>query len=78
MARAITYPRLFRLLVAASILGGLVAWQVGRFAAQAAPVAPPAEATEEPMALKALQTEVARLKSIAPSALAEIESSHRR
>ncbi len=78
MARAITFPRLFLLLVAASIQGGLVAWQVDHFAAQAAPAAPPAEAAEEPMDLKALETEVARLKSIAPSALAEIGNSHRR
>ena len=63
MARAITYPRLFLLLVAASILGGLVAWQVGRFTVQTAPAAPPAEAAEEPMDLKALQTEVAASKA---------------
>lgn len=68
MPRAITYPRLFLMLVCAALVGGLVAWQMSRGAPQAAPVAVQAEPAKTTPDLAALDAEVTRLKGVAPSA----------
>ena len=76
-----TYPRLFVLLLCASIVGGLVSWQltsrisaVAPAAAPAAPAAAPgapegtAKPETGPMDPAALTAEVTRLRGVAPSA----------
>ena len=74
-----TYPRLFVLLLSASIVGGLVSWQltsrisaVTPAAAPAAPAAAPSAAKDAapggPMDPAALTAEVTRLRGVAPSA----------
>ena len=74
-----TYPRLFVLLLSAGIVGGLIARQLPArtpAAATAAPAAAPAAAeggaagaaNGVPMDAKAMETELVRLKGVAPSA----------
>jgi hypothetical protein len=73
-----TYPRLFALLLSASLIGGLVSWQLThRLSAAPPPVAraaeaPPAAARpvsdKGPMDPEALTAEVTRLRGVAPSA----------
>ena len=65
MTRPMTYPRLFLLLACAVILGGLTVSQLNRWAAPAAAVTESEEAAPD---LEALETEVTRLKGVAPSA----------
>ena len=74
-----TYPRLFVLLLCASIVGGLVSWQLTSrlsagtpAAAPGAPAAAPSAAKDAapggPMDPAALTAEVTRLRGVAPSA----------
>ena len=74
-----TYPRLFVLLLCASIVGGLVSWQLtSRLSAVAPAGAPAAPAAAQsaaqgaaptgPMDPAALTAEVTRLRGVAPSA----------
>jgi hypothetical protein len=75
-----TYPRLFAMLVCASLIGGLISWQLTRRVTAAspaperpaptavAPLAAGAPASEGPMDPAALTAEVTRLRGVAPSA----------
>src|SRR5690349_20291852 len=75
-----TYPRLFVLLLSASLIGGLVSWQlthrlsaatspVASGTAASAPAAAPGAAGEKgPMDPEALTAEITRLRGVAPSA----------
>ena len=75
-----TYPRLFALLVSASLIGGLVSWQLThRLSAAPSPAAPVAAADapaavpgavpdKGAMDLEALTAEVTRLRGVASSA----------
>jgi hypothetical protein len=75
-----TYPRLFVLLLSASLIGGLVSWQLThRLSAFTTPAAsgtassvpapaPGAAAEKGPMDPEALTAEVTRLRGVAPSA----------
>lgn len=70
--KSITYPRLFLIIAAAVVLGGLIQWRiVGRTAEPAAaktPVAVMATTADAPVDLTAMEAEVTRLKGVAPSA----------
>jgi hypothetical protein len=68
MPRAITYPRLFLMLVCAVLLGGFLAWQMSRRAPQAASAVAQGEPANATPDLAALDAEVTRLKGVAPSA----------
>ena len=75
-----TYPRLFALLLCASLIGGLLSWQLTSRMSAAGPAAPPAipAAAQNvpqgapggpgPMDPAALTAEVTRLRGVAPSA----------
>jgi hypothetical protein len=75
-----TYPRLFALLLSASLIGGLVSWQLTHRlsaapspaarvpSAEAPPAAPGAAPDKGPMDPEALTAEVTRLRGVAPSA----------
>ena len=70
-----TYPRLFVLLLCASIVGGLVSWQLTSRISAVTPAAAPAAqsaaqgaAPNGPMDPAALSAEVTRLRGVVPSA----------
>ena len=74
-----TYPRLFALLLSASLIGGLVSWQLTHRLSAApspspvaraaeGPAAPGAVPDKGPMDPEALTAEVTRLRGVAPSA----------
>jgi len=72
MAKSITYPRLFLMIVSAVVLGGLIQWRLVSSIAPAAPVETPSAVVAKPAELTmdaaALEAEVIRLKGVAPSA----------